>query len=54
MQALRLSAYTLTTALGRGVEPHLAALREQRGGIVKKRWETVEFDVCIGEVAGAG
>lgn len=52
MQALRLSAYTLTTALGRGVEPHLAALREQRGGIVKKRWETVEFDVCIGEVAG--
>lgn len=51
MQALRLSAYTLTTALGRGVEPHLAALRSQRGGIVKKRWETVEFDICVGEVA---
>ncbi|MCW3481215.1 beta-ketoacyl-[acyl-carrier-protein] synthase family protein [Neisseriaceae bacterium JH1-16] len=52
MQALRLSAYTLTSALGAGVAPHLAALREQRGGIVKKRWETVEFDVCVGEVAG--
>ena len=52
MQALRLSAYTLTTALGSGLAPHLAALRAQRGGIVKKRWETVEFDVCIGEVAG--
>ncbi|WP_287879236.1 beta-ketoacyl-[acyl-carrier-protein] synthase family protein [Aquitalea sp.] len=51
MQALRLSAYTLTTALGRGQAPHLAALRAQRGGIVKKRWETVEFDVCVGEVA---
>ncbi len=52
MQAIRLSAYTLTSALGSGLDAHLAALRQQRGGIVKKRWETVDFDVCIGEVAG--
>lgn len=52
MQALRLSAYTLTSALGAGLASHLDALRRQRGGIVRKRWETVEFDVCVGEVAG--
>ncbi|HJU49410.1 MAG TPA: beta-ketoacyl-[acyl-carrier-protein] synthase family protein [Pseudogulbenkiania sp.] len=52
MQALRLSAYTLTSALGAGLASHLDALRWQRGGIVRKRWETVEFDVCVGEVAG--
>nr|WP_294864600.1 beta-ketoacyl-[acyl-carrier-protein] synthase family protein [uncultured Pseudogulbenkiania sp.] len=52
MQALRLSAYTLTSALGAGLASHLDAMRQQRGGIVRKRWETVEFDVCVGEVAG--
>jgi 3-oxoacyl-[acyl-carrier-protein] synthase-1 len=52
MQALRLSAYTLTSALGAGLASHLDALRRQCGGIVRKRWETVEFDVCVGEVAG--
>jgi len=52
MQALRLSAYTLTSALGAGLSSHLDALRQQRGGIVKKHWETVESDVCVGEVAG--
>lgn len=52
MQSLRLSAYTLTSALGAGRAAHLDAMRRQRGGIVRKRWETVEFDVCVGEVAG--
>ncbi|SCK20370.1 beta-ketoacyl-[acyl-carrier-protein] synthase family protein [Vogesella sp. LIG4] len=52
MQALRLSAYTLTSALGAGRDSHLDALRQQRGGIVRKHWETVEFEVCVGEVAG--
>lgn len=52
MQAVRLSAYTLTSALGAGQASHLDALRRQRGGIVKKRWETIEFDICVGEVAG--
>jgi 3-oxoacyl-[acyl-carrier-protein] synthase-1 len=30
----------------------LAALRSQRGGLVRKPWETVSLDTCIGEVAG--
>lgn len=38
--------------MGAGLASHLDALRRQRGGIVRKRWETVEFDVCVGEVAG--
>ncbi|WP_174875415.1 beta-ketoacyl-[acyl-carrier-protein] synthase family protein [Vogesella oryzae] len=52
MQALRLSAYTLTSAVGAGLASHLDAMRRQRGGIVRKRWETVDFDVCVGEVDG--
>lgn len=52
MQALRLSAYTLTSALGAGLAPHLDALRTQRSGIVRKHWETIDFECCIGEVAG--
>ena len=52
MQALRLSAYTLTSALGVGVDPHVEALRAMRGGIVRKYWETVEHELCVGEVAG--
>ena len=52
MQALRLSSFTVTSALGAGLAPALAALRSQRGGILRKRWETVDFETCIGEVAG--
>jgi len=52
MQALRLSAYTLTSALGVGAAPHVDALRAQRGGIVRKRWETIETELCVGEVLG--
>lgn len=52
MQALRFTAFTLTSALGTGLDPTLAALRAARSGIVRKRWETVDFETCIGEVAG--
>ncbi|MBV8047874.1 MAG: beta-ketoacyl-[acyl-carrier-protein] synthase family protein [Paludibacterium sp.] len=52
MLALRLSAYTLTSALGAGLAPHADALRRQRGGIVRKQWETIDFAFCMGEVAG--
>jgi len=52
MLALKLSAYSLTSALGAGIAPHIEALRDMRGGIVRKRWETIDFDLCIGEVAG--
>ncbi|TDR77797.1 beta-ketoacyl-[acyl-carrier-protein] synthase family protein [Paludibacterium purpuratum] len=52
MLALKLSAYTLTSALGAGILPHIDALRRQRGGIVRQHWETVDFEFCMGEVAG--
>lgn len=50
--SIRLSNFTLTSALGAGNAPTLAALRAQRSGIVCKRWETLDFDACIGEVEG--
>lgn len=42
----------MVSALGAGVAPTLSALRERRSGIVRKTWETVDLDTCIGEVAG--
>ena len=51
MQAIRLTSYTATSAIGTGLAPTLAALIEQRSGIVRKKWETLDFDACIGEVA---
>lgn len=50
--SIRLSNFTLTSALGAGNTSTLAALRAQRSGIVCKRWETLDFDACIGEVEG--
>ncbi|WP_153117034.1 beta-ketoacyl-[acyl-carrier-protein] synthase family protein [Rhodocyclus tenuis] len=52
MKGLRLEAYTLTTALGAGLAPTLVALREMRSGVVRKHWETVDLDTCLGEVDG--
>lgn len=49
---LQLSAYTMTSALGAGLAPTLDALRQQRSGVRHMRWETVELDTCLGEVAG--
>ncbi|MHB8743751.1 MAG: beta-ketoacyl-[acyl-carrier-protein] synthase family protein [Sulfuricaulis sp.] len=52
MPALRFAAYTMTSALGAGLDKTLAALYAQRGGLVRRRWETVDFDTSIGEVSG--
>ncbi|MHB8623364.1 MAG: beta-ketoacyl-[acyl-carrier-protein] synthase family protein [Sulfuricaulis sp.] len=52
MPALRFAAYTMTSALGAGLTKTLAALYAQRGGLVRQRWETVDFDTSIGEVGG--
>jgi 3-oxoacyl-[acyl-carrier-protein] synthase-1 len=52
MKALSLKAYTLTSALGAGISPHTEALRIMRGGIVRKYWETVQHELCVGEVPG--
>ncbi len=52
MQAILLSSYTMTSAIGIGLDPTFAALRAQRGGIACKHWEPVDFKTCIGEVEG--
>lgn len=52
MRTLRLTSFTLTSALGHGLQPTLEALRAQRSGLTHKHWETVDIDTCIGEVTG--
>jgi len=48
---LRLSAYTATTCLGRGLEATRSALRAGRSGLAPCAFETVALDTWIGEVA---
>lgn len=52
MNAIRLSHFTMSSALGAGLAPTLAMLQGQHSGIARQRWETLDFDACIGEVAG--
>ncbi len=52
MSPLQLSAYTLTTCLGRGLDATREALRSERTGLSPCRFETVELDTWIGEVDG--
>lgn len=52
MYPLHLSAYTLTTCLGRGLEANRQALREGRSGLKPCDFETVNLATWIGEVAG--
>jgi 3-oxoacyl-[acyl-carrier-protein] synthase-1 len=49
---LLVSAYTLTTCLGRGLAVTLAKLRDGSSGLAPCAFETVELDTWIGEVAG--
>jgi 3-oxoacyl-[acyl-carrier-protein] synthase-1 len=50
MNSLHLSAYTLTTGLGAGIEANLAGLRGQRSGLRPCAFETVHLDTAIGAV----
>lgn len=52
MSPLLLSAYTLTTSLGRGIEATREAIRCERSGLAPCCFETVELDAWVGEVAG--
>jgi 3-oxoacyl-[acyl-carrier-protein] synthase I len=52
VRPLALAAFTATSCLGRGREATLAALEAQRGGLAPCRFETVDLDICVGEVAG--
>jgi len=50
---ISISAYTLTTCLGRGVEATKVALRDERSGLALCAFETVALETWIGEVPGA-
>jgi 3-oxoacyl-[acyl-carrier-protein] synthase-1 len=49
---LALSAYTLTTCLGRGIDATREALRAERSALAPCAFETVQLDTWVGEVAG--
>lgn len=52
MQALKLSSYTLTSALGRGLDAHLAALQDERSGLRACDFDDCELPAWIGRVSG--
>ncbi|MEO8544723.1 MAG: beta-ketoacyl-[acyl-carrier-protein] synthase family protein [Betaproteobacteria bacterium] len=52
MSPIQLTAYTLTTCLGRGLDATRDALALERHGLVPCRFESVELDTWIGEVSG--
>ena len=52
MSPLLLSAYTLTTCLGRGLDATRDALHDERSGLAPCNFESVELATWVGEVAG--
>lgn len=52
MQPLRISAYTVTSALGAGRRAHLEALLGERSGLRPQAVEDCALSTCVGEVAG--
>lgn len=49
LNALHLSSFTATSAIGRGLEQTLEALRQRRGGLVACAFDSVELSTFIGE-----
>lgn len=52
MHPIELTAFTLTTCLGRGLDATRDALAHGRSGLAPCRFETVQLDTWIGEVHG--
>lgn len=52
MNPTRLGAYTMTSCLGRGLDAARAAIRSGATGLAPCRFETVELDTFVGEIAG--
>ncbi|MGQ0618696.1 MAG: beta-ketoacyl-[acyl-carrier-protein] synthase family protein [Panacagrimonas sp.] len=52
MRPLRLSAFTATSALGRGLDAHGQALLGEAGGLVSRAFEDCALRCWMGEVAG--
>jgi 3-oxoacyl-[acyl-carrier-protein] synthase I len=52
MRPILLSAYTMTSCLGRGLAPTSAALATSKSGLAPCNFETAKLDTYIGEIAG--
>src|SRR5450631_1105899 len=52
MKPLLLKTFTATSCIGTGVNAILQSLLEQRSGLASCKFETVDIDTHIGEVAG--
>jgi 3-oxoacyl-[acyl-carrier-protein] synthase I len=52
MKPLAVSAYTVTSAVGRGRGAHLDALRAERTGLAARNYEDATLPCWIGEIAG--
>ena len=52
MKPVRLSACTMTSCLGRGLDAARAGLRSGASGLAPCRFETVALDTFVGEIAG--
>ena len=52
MNPLWLSHFTATSAIGCGLEPTHAALRQQRGGLAPCAFDTVDLNTFVGAVEG--
>ncbi len=52
LNPLWLSHFTATSSIGRGRQQTLAALRQQRGGLMPCAFDTVDLATFVGQVAG--
>jgi len=52
IQPLAVSAYTVTSALGHGLESHIAALSATRGGLRQNDFSSAPLACWIGRVDG--
>ncbi|HZV99883.1 MAG TPA: beta-ketoacyl-[acyl-carrier-protein] synthase family protein [Methylophilaceae bacterium] len=52
MNPLLLSHFTMTSCIGTGLYPTLAAIRQQRSGLAPCSFETVDLPTYVGEVRG--
>jgi 3-oxoacyl-[acyl-carrier-protein] synthase I len=52
LNALWLSHFTATSAIGRGLQQTFAALQQQRGGLMPCTFDTVDLPTFVGEVKG--
>jgi 3-oxoacyl-[acyl-carrier-protein] synthase-1 len=52
MRPIPITAFTITSALGRGVCATLDAISQARSGLAPCRFETVDLDTFVGEVDG--